>query len=134
MSSNGLFERCRGKKPVQLLPTAVSRLMKEKTLRRLGRSPCPFVDDVARVARTPIRKLGYDERFIRPIRELSERGLPAQALLEVLPAIFAYRDETDEQSVQLAQLLAEKPLADVVAEVTGLSDEALIGQILAQFP
>lgn len=93
-----------------------------------------IVDDIARVARTPIRKLGYDERFIRPIRELSERGLPAQALLEVLPAIFAYRDETDEQSVQLAQLLAEKPLADVVAEVTGLSDAALIDQILAQFP
>lgn len=92
-----------------------------------------IVDDIARVARTPIRKLGYDERFIRPIRELTERGLSAQALLAVLPAVFAYRDATDEQSVALAQLLSDKPLPEVVSEVTGLTDQTLIDQVLAQF-
>lgn len=32
-------------------------------------------DKIARVGRTPLRKLGYNERFIRPIREAKARGL-----------------------------------------------------------
>ena len=89
------------------------------------------MDDVARVARTPIRKLGYDERFIRPIRELKERGLSYQYLLQTVAYVFSYRDETDEQSVQLQALLAEKSLEEVVKEVTGLSDQDLIAEIVS---
>ncbi|MGT2749888.1 mannitol-1-phosphate 5-dehydrogenase [Streptococcus orisasini] len=88
-----------------------------------------IVDDVARVARTPIRKLGYDERFIRPIRELRERQLSYDNLLKTVAYVFQYKDETDEQSVQLQKLLQEKPLEDVIKEVTGLTDEALIKEV-----
>ena len=98
----------------------------------ISRFENPFiVDDVARVARTPIRKLGYDERFIRPIRELKERGLSYQYLLQTVAYVFAYQDETDEQSVQLQALLAEKSLEEVVKEVTGLSDQDLIAEIVS---
>lgn len=90
-----------------------------------------IVDDIVRVARTPIRKLGYDERFIRPIRELKERGLSYDNLLTTLSAVFAYKDETDEQSLRLQELLASQPLEAVVAEVTGLTDQDLIAEILA---
>lgn len=90
-----------------------------------------IVDDIARVARTPIRKLGYDERFIRPIRELRERGLSYDNLLATVSYIFGYKDETDEQSVQLQALLQEKSLPEVVAEVTGLTDANLIAEIVA---
>lgn len=90
-----------------------------------------IVDDIARVARTPIRKLGYDERFIRPIRELRERGLSYDNLLATVSYIFGYKDETDEQSVQLQALLQEKSLPEVVAEVTGLTEPALIAEIVA---
>ena len=98
----------------------------------ISRFENPFiVDDVSRVARTPIRKLGYDERFIRPIRELKERGLSYQYLLQTVAYVFSYRDETDEQSVQLQALLAEKSLEEVVKEVTGLSDQDLIAEIVS---
>ena len=98
----------------------------------ISRFENPFiVDDVARVARTQIRKLGYDERFIRPIRELKERGLSYQYLLQTVAYVFSYRDETDEQSVQLQALLAEKSLEEVVKEVTGLSDQDLIAEIVS---
>ncbi|MFX3906726.1 mannitol-1-phosphate 5-dehydrogenase [Streptococcus suis] len=90
-----------------------------------------IVDDISRVARTPIRKLGYDERFIRPIRELRERGLSYDNLLATVSYIFGYKDETDEQSVQLQALLQEKSLPEVVAEVTGLTEPALIEEIVA---
>ena len=98
----------------------------------ISRFENPFiVDDVARVARTQIRKLGYDERFIRPIRELKERGLSYQYLLQTVAYVFSYQDETDEQSVQLQALLAEKSLEEVVKEVTGLSDQDLIAEIVS---
>lgn len=90
-----------------------------------------IVDDVTRVARTPIRKLGYDERFIRPIRELKERQLSYDNLLKTVAYVFQYKDETDEQSVQLQKLLQEKPLEDVIKEVTGLTDETLVKEVAA---
>lgn len=97
----------------------------------ISRFENPFiVDDVNRVARTPIRKLGYDERFIRPIRELKERQLSYQNLLKTIAFVFNYNDSNDEQSVQLQELLATKPLPEVVADVTGLTDQDLISGIV----
>lgn len=97
----------------------------------ISRFENPFiVDEVIRVARTPIRKLGFDERFIRPIRELKERGLPYSYLLQTVAYVFSYKDETDEQSVELQTLLAEKPLEEVVRTVTGLNDQELIDEII----
>lgn len=96
----------------------------------LSRFENPYiVDDIARVARTPIRKLGYDERFIRPIRELKERQLSYQNLLKTVAFVLAYRDESDEQSQKLQQLLAEKPLKDVITEVSQLDDQDLVAEI-----
>ncbi|WP_438477724.1 mannitol-1-phosphate 5-dehydrogenase [Streptococcus pluranimalium] len=89
-----------------------------------------IVDDVVRVARTPIRKLGFDERFIRPIRELRDRGLSYSNLLKTVAYVFAYQDSNDEQSVQLQKLLAEKSLSDVVVEVTGLEDQGFVAEIV----
>lgn len=98
----------------------------------ISRFENPFiVDDVARVARTPIRKLGYDERFIRPIRELRERGLSYDALLQTVRYIFEYKDEADAQSVELQAMLAQEPLATVVEKVTGVTDSALVAEIVA---
>ncbi|NYS49108.1 mannitol-1-phosphate 5-dehydrogenase [Streptococcus danieliae] len=91
-----------------------------------------IVDDIARVARTPIRKLGYDERFIRPIRELAERKLSYQHLLETVAAVFAYRDPSDPQALELQELLASQPLKEVVVQVTGLEEGPLLEAVVAQ--
>lgn len=90
-----------------------------------------IIDDVERVARTPIRKLGFDERFIRPIRELKERGLDYQNLLKTVAYVFKYQDPADEQSQELQEKLAKNDLAQVVKEVTGLEDSQLITEIVA---
>lgn len=86
-------------------------------------------DAITRVARTPIRKLGYDERFIRPIREAKERGLAYDALLETVAYIFEYSDADDEQSQELQKMLADQPLDQVIQTVTGLEDADLIAEI-----
>lgn len=92
----------------------------------------PYISDaITRVARTPIRKLGYDERFIRPIRELHDRNLSYQQLLTVVGLIFNYSDEKDEQSVELQKMLQNESLEAVVRKVTQLTDETLIAEIVA---
>ncbi|MBF0786330.1 MULTISPECIES: mannitol-1-phosphate 5-dehydrogenase [unclassified Streptococcus] len=96
----------------------------------ISRFENPFIiDAVTRVARTPIRKLGYDERFIRPIRELRERGLSYDALLQTVRYIFEYKDETDTQSLELQEMLAQESLTSVIEKVTGLTDLTLVAEI-----
>lgn len=84
----------------------------------------PYIsDDISRVGRTPIRKLGYNERFIRPIRELKERGLDYSTLLHTVAAIYQFDVPTDDESVKLMQMLKDESLKDVVVETTGLKDD-----------
>ncbi|EOH97975.1 mannitol-1-phosphate 5-dehydrogenase [Enterococcus pallens] len=100
----------------------------------VGRFENPHISDsIDRVARTPIRKLGYDERFIRPIRELKARGLGYMHLVEVVAMILKYKDPQDEQSVQLQAMLKEQSLEAVITEVTGVDDDTLIAEIVAEY-
>lgn len=90
-------------------------------------------DDISRVARTPIRKLGYNERFIRPIRELKERSLDYHALAETAAKVLKFNDENDEQSVELQNELKNKSVSEVVKKVTDLHDEDLILEIVNNY-
>ncbi|MCO8291442.1 mannitol-1-phosphate 5-dehydrogenase [Tetragenococcus halophilus] len=91
----------------------------------------PYIsDDITRVARTPIRKLGYDERFIRPIREAKDYGLSYEALVDVVAMILQYDDPKDEESVRLQEMVKEKTMTEVIQEVTNLSEPTLVAQIV----
>jgi len=88
-------------------------------------------DDVTRVARTPIRKLGPNERFIRPIREAKERDLEYQNLMEVVGMIFHYDNPEDKESEHLQAMLKEQSVEQVARVVTELEDEVLLNRIVA---
>ena len=92
----------------------------------------PYISDaIARVGRTPIRKLGYNERFIRPIRECREWGLAYDTLLKTAGRIFTFDEPNDQESVRLMKMVADQPLDKVVAEVTGIKDQALLDEVVA---
>ncbi|MDA5388424.1 mannitol-1-phosphate 5-dehydrogenase [Loigolactobacillus backii] len=94
----------------------------------------PYIsDDISRVARTPIRKLGYDERFVRPMRELKAKGLDYSTLLDTVGMIFTYDEPKDDESVKLQQMLKDEDLTDVIKEVTGLKDADLISAIAKSY-
>ena len=100
----------------------------------LSRFANPYIsDDITRVARTPMRKLGYDERFIRPIREANERGLETEHLIQTVAKALMYRDVNDEESQQMEKLLTNQSVEAVIREVTQLKDEALIGEIASEY-
>lgn len=89
-------------------------------------------DSIARVARTPIRKLGYDERFIRPIRELQERGLEYDELVKVVATMFYFDQDDDDQSVEIMARMETEDVHDLVMEFTGLEDEVLVDEIVTR--
>ncbi|THG90933.1 mannitol-1-phosphate 5-dehydrogenase [Alkalihalobacillus alcalophilus ATCC 27647 = CGMCC 1.3604] len=97
----------------------------------LNRFKNPYLsDDVKRVGRGPLRKLSFNERFIKPARQLVELGYEPKALLEGIEAAFQFDVQSDEESVQLQQMLAQKELKEVIVEVTGLDkNSALVEEI-----
>lgn len=87
-------------------------------------------DSIARVARTPIRKLGYDERFIRPIRELEERGLEYDELVKVVATMFYFDQDDDEQAMEIQSRMQTEDVRDLVIAFTELTDDDLIDEIV----
>lgn len=96
----------------------------------LSRFENPYIsDEISRVARTPLRKLGYDERFIRPIRETNDFHLKNEALIKTVAMILTYRDEKDPESIELARLIETASISEVIAIVTNLTNPDLIAII-----
>ncbi|KAI1073489.1 mannitol dehydrogenase domain-containing protein [Whalleya microplaca] len=92
---------------------------KQKIIARISNPH--LADAVERVGRAPLRKLGRKERFIGPAAELAEMGLETTALLEAAEMTFRFQNvEGDEESKELAKIMAEDSADDVVRKVCGL--------------
>jgi mannitol-1-phosphate 5-dehydrogenase len=90
----------------------------DKTLDRF-KNP-NIIDDVPRVARTPIRKLSHQERFIKPLLACYENNLPYQAILDALVNILFFDSVEDQEAVRLQEMLQTLGCLDTLSEVTGL--------------
>ncbi len=89
----------------------------------LGRFANPYlVDEVTRVGREPIRKLGRNDRFVGPASDFAEHvgGIP-EALLTAIAAALRFDVPEDSQSVELQRLLDEADASAIVEEVMGVA-------------
>lgn len=83
-------------------------------------------DNIFRVGRSPIRKLGYDERLVRPMRELSELGLPHKYLAVAISAGFIYENPQDEESVILQDFIRKHGIDQAIEHFTGITDDGIL--------
>jgi len=97
----------------------------------LARFANPHLPDTPeRVGRSPLRKLGRHERFIRPALGLAERGTPPRALLRAIGAALRFDLASDEESVRMRQLLRTLSAEEFTAQVTGLvASDALFADV-----
>lgn len=96
----------------------------------LGRFANPFIrDDVARVGREPLRKLGKGDRLIRPLLGTLEYDLPRANLVKGIAAALHYRNDGDPQAVEMQATIAE---VGVAAAVDRFSGNALPAGVLAE--
>lgn len=64
-------------------------------------------DNVDRVARSPMRKLGANDRFVRPVTELIELGIQPKYLTLGIAAALHYKNEEDPEAVELNQFISK---------------------------
>ncbi|KAF8246574.1 hypothetical protein K440DRAFT_650835 [Wilcoxina mikolae CBS 423.85] len=96
----------------------------------------PYIkDDVARVGREPLRKLGPADRLVGPAKMADEYGLPKKNLLKAIAACLLYDNPEDKQSVQLKKDIEEKGLEEVVEDVLGFkkgSEESALDELVCE--
>ncbi|PKS07405.1 hypothetical protein jhhlp_006008 [Lomentospora prolificans] len=93
----------------------------EKIIKRISNPH--LADAVERVGRAPLRKLSRKERFIGPASQLAELGKDVTALVEAAEQAFRFQNvEGDDESVELAKILADNSADEVVKKVTGLTE------------
>ncbi len=74
-------------------------------------------DEVTRVARSPLRKLGADDRLIGPAKKIKQ---PVY-LIKGIAAALAYDFAEDEEAVRMQALRKEKGIEGVLQEICGLT-------------
>ncbi|TSB48198.1 mannitol-1-phosphate 5-dehydrogenase [Alkalicoccobacillus porphyridii] len=100
----------------------------QKIIRRFEN---PYLsDDIVRVGRGPIRKLGFNDRLIKPARMLADQGQTPTVLLEVIEAALHFDVADDTESQELQKLIKEKGKKAALVQVTGLEADHPIIQVL----
>ncbi|ASG08809.1 mannitol-1-phosphate 5-dehydrogenase [Vibrio anguillarum] len=91
----------------------------------LSRFANPYlVDEVDRVGRQPIRKLGPNDRLIKPLLGTIEYGVENKTLLKGIAAALKYTNDSDPQAVELQTSLNQYGVCKTLAHYTGLDEQS----------
>tara|TARA_R110001583_G_scaffold164447_1_gene316922 strand:+ start:2597 stop:3739 length:1143 start_codon:yes stop_codon:yes gene_type:complete len=95
----------------------------------IGRFANPYLhDEIDRVGRQPIRKLGANDRLVKPLLGTIEYATANDMLLKGIAAAFKYKNSDDPQAIELQASLVEVGFIATLSKYTGLaadSDEAV---------
>jgi mannitol-1-phosphate 5-dehydrogenase len=87
----------------------------------LSRFANPYlVDEVDRVGRQPIRKLGAGDRLIKPLLGTMEYATSNSMLLKGVATALKYTNESDPQAVELQEYLQANGVVATLAKYSGL--------------
>ncbi|WP_077329155.1 mannitol-1-phosphate 5-dehydrogenase [Virgibacillus siamensis] len=91
-------------------------------------------DDVKRVGRGPIRKLGSMDRLIRPASEyVKVTGKKPVYLAKTIAAALNFVNDEDDEAVKLQQMIAEKGYEQTLQEVSGLEpDDRVLASVMEE--
>ena len=91
-------------------------------------------DEVTRVARAPIRKLGHDERFISPALRLFEMGHTPTHLAVVIRAVLAFDYPQDEEAVELQESIRAEGERPALARYAGIEEDHPLVDLVVERP
>jgi mannitol-1-phosphate 5-dehydrogenase len=96
----------------------------EYRLKVLARFSNPYIsDDVTRVARAPIRKLGRNERFVSPALRLLDMGHMPVHLATVIGAVLRYDYPGDEEARELQETIRSTGKRSALARYAGIGED-----------
>lgn len=103
----------------------------ETTLKRFLNSH--IHDEVSRVARGPIRKLGSNDRLIRPAKSyIKLKNKLPQHLASVVALVLTYVNEADEEAIILQKMINKNGIAETLMEVSGLREESRFVELVLE--
>ncbi|MGP4075907.1 mannitol-1-phosphate 5-dehydrogenase [Halobacillus sp. K22] len=94
-----------------------------KTIKRFKNAN--ISDDILRVGRSPIRKLGFNERLVKPTRVLYELGLPVEKLTTAVATAFLFDNPHDEEAVTIQSYIREHGIEQAITHFTEIEDTSL---------
>ena len=98
--------------------------LREYRRKVLARFSNPHIsDDVTRVARAPIRKLGRNERFASPALRLLDMGHMPVHLATVIGAVLRYDHPEDEEAQELQEAISVAGERSALALYAGISED-----------
>ncbi|CAH0277017.1 Mannitol-1-phosphate 5-dehydrogenase [Peribacillus simplex] len=83
-------------------------------------------DSVNRVGRSPLRKLGPNDRLVRPAVEAKKAGLSYTNLAKAIAAALLFDFNEDEEALKLQTMIKEHGVATALKEVSGLDENSEI--------
>lgn len=96
----------------------------------LTRFTNPFLEDeIKRVARNPIRKIGPKERIVGPLIKLRDLDLSVHYGEKALAFALLYGDRLDSEAIELKQSLNTRGVKMTLKEYCNITDSRLINKI-----
>ncbi|EMG27764.1 mannitol-1-phosphate 5-dehydrogenase [Listeria fleischmannii 1991] len=84
-------------------------------------------DYVDRVGRSPIRKIGENDRFVQPARQFVEAfNETPKALAKAIAAALHFKNPTDEEACLLQKSIEEEGLEQTISNYTGLKPYSML--------
>ena len=100
----------------------------------LNRFKNPYLnDDVKRVGREPLRKLGAKDRLVNPLMTAKSYGISVDNLIIGIGAALHYDNPEDAQSVELQQTIKDLGVKEAVKKISEIQDEELLNAIEAAY-
>src|SRR5690606_25315198 len=89
-------------------------------------------DDVTRVGRSPIRKLGPYDRLVKPMIEAQKLGLSFHHLASAVAACLLFDVKDDPESVELQKMIQEQGIAYVLKDICQLDESNEISKVIIE--
>ena len=105
---------------------------REKVLARFANPR--ISDDVTRVARAPIRKLGRNERFVSPALRLFEMGHEPVHLATVIGAVLRYDHPKDDEARELQETIRAEGERSALARYAGIDEDHPLVDLVVEGP
>ena len=91
----------------------------------------PFLsDEVTRVARGPVRKLGPKDRLVSPATQLLERGKVPEALTTVIAAALKFDFNGDKEAVEVQEYIKANGMDAAIEHFTGAAPDSELFKLI----
>lgn len=99
----------------------------------IGRFQNPYLsDDVTRVGRGVLRKVGPNDRIVKPLVALSKTNKKHSELVKALCYLLEYQDENDKETVEKNDYIKEHSVAEFLSKYAELESD-IIEEVIIQY-